>query len=125
MTPKYPIKLVGHLTWLYPGEQRFDRFKVQRALFRSPDEFVIDCDCGAPQHSYVYTMKLSRVGPDQFSGTFSVCHTTDPTSGTVSFRVYRRDGGIALSGNWIEKGYHDEILGELTVVDRFPDERSD
>ena len=94
-TTKSPIKLVGDIAWV-PEEKIQGPVSVKRAIFRPPNEIVIDCVSRGAN----YNVKLNHAGSNRFEGIWSSQNHSDK----ASCRLYSSREGYVLIGKWVEDG---------------------
>ena len=114
------------MTWIYlTGEYAgtYERFEVERAVFREDRELAIDCNCAGPgEEPFIYTITFRREDPLFFRGEWVAGKAVEREAGTCSCRVYFNAGRLALVGVWKEAGYTDQWYAELSPVEDVGDE---
>ena len=123
-TIKYPIKLIGQITWSYPDKSS-ETFPVPRAIVPDKNHVTLDCDCGTQSEPYIYTIETQGSSGDDFVGTFSAGKAANQrSSGQVSGTYKSGANSLRLVGVWIEQGKESNWVAELHPVRTFPDEVS-
>ena len=114
----YPIKLVGTSTWTGGPEPDVLRSPVKRALLRSENEIVLDCDVSG----FKYDVRLTSKNGIHFAGSFSgrSSHSEYPVEAEA--KLYSSAEGYLLFGRWIEDNGEYWWWVELKPVASFPDE---
>ena len=95
MSSEYPRKFIGETSW-----QLFDDvnvISVSRAIFRSPDELVIEFT----QDNWLYTVPLKRNG-DMFRAEWEAKRGGEKDNGVAECRLYTSQNDIILFGTWTE-----------------------
>lgn len=115
------IKMRGYVTWFYlTGEDdgTYDRFEVERAVYRDGRELAIDCNCASPSDQpYVYTINLLREDSLLFRGEWVAGRAADRDSGICSCRVYSNGDRLAFAGVWKQNGSTEHWFGELLPIE--------
>jgi hypothetical protein len=120
-------KLQGYVTWIYltgADEGSYERFEIQRAIFRDGREIAIDCNCAPPGDApYVYTITLRREDSLLFRGEWSAGKAADRDTGTCSCRLYANGDRLAFVGVWKQDGGTEHWFAELSPIETFDDQR--
>ncbi len=116
------LKLLGTITWLNPENSKFERYEIERGIFRHPSEIVINVNTGDAKDPYIYTINLQCMADSTFTGDFSGGVGDDKSTGPVTGQLYQAPYGYAISGTWMEDSINFMFFSELALVNEFPDE---
>jgi len=115
------IQLHGHVIWVYltgDDEGSYQRFEVEKAVFRDSSELAIDCNCAAAgDKPFVYTVVLHKQDDLLFRGTWTAGQYADREEGACSCRMYTNGKRLAFVGIWKEGGMTSHWYGEFSPLE--------